>query len=115
MQIYGIKNCDTVKKAIKWLQQNEIEFEFFDFKKDVLTPQIVEQWFTHVDLNLLINKRGTTWRQLDDSQKNFDDVEALKSLVLEKPTLVKRPVVQTNDTWQVGFKADEWQQQFTQS
>lgn len=115
MHVYGIKNCDTVKKAIKWLQQNEIEFEFFDFKKGVLTQEIVEQWFAQVDLNLLINKRGTTWRQLDDSQKNFDDLDALKKLVLESPTLVKRPVVCVNNAWQVGFKADDWQQQFNAS
>ena len=112
MQIYGIKNCDTVKKALKWLGENDLEFEFHDFKKEAPSESLVDEWFAQVALDKLINKRGTTWRNLDESQKNFDDLLALKKLVIENPTLVKRPVVKHQENWSVGFKADDWQNNF---
>jgi len=112
MQIYGIKNCDTVKKALKWLDENDQSYIFHDFKKKSITPQLVDEWFKEVALEKLINKRGTTWRQLDESRKNFDDLVALKQLVIDNPTLVKRPVVNHQGKWFVGFKADDWQSQF---
>ncbi|TQV75529.1 arsenate reductase [Aliikangiella marina] len=112
MKIYGIKNCDTVKKALKWLDSNSLSYEFHDFKKEPLSQALVDQWFTQVDLEKLINKRGTTWRQLDESQKDLSNTQALKQLVIEKPTLVKRPVVENNGQWSVGFKAEDWQNQF---
>lgn len=112
MEVYGIKNCDTVKKAVKWLNENSIDFEFHDFKKEALNESLVNEWFNQVDLEKLINKRGTTWRQLDESQKDLSNTDALLQLVIEKPTLVKRPVVNHQGKWSVGFKADDWQAAF---
>lgn len=109
MQIYGIKNCDTVKKSLKWLEANGIDYEFHDFKKEAISKKLVNEWFKEVPLEKLINKRGTTWRKLDDSQKNFDDINALKNLVIEQPTLLKRPLVNYNKQWNVGFNIDDWQ------
>lgn len=113
MHIYGIKNCDTVKKSIKWLNENKIDFEFHDFKKEAPSSLLVKQWFEKIDKNKLINKRGTTWRKLDDAQKAIEDLNGLIQLVVSNPSLLKRPVVQYRNTWSVGFDANEWQQQFT--
>ena len=113
MHIYGIKNCDTVKKSLKWLAAQELDFVFHDFKKEALTAEKISEWMDKVPLELLINKRGTSWRQLPESQKNFDDKEQLIKLVIEKPTLLKRPLVEYGENCSVGFNADQWQQQFS--
>lgn len=112
LQIYGIKNCDTVKKALKWLQNNQIEADFHDFKKEELDKSLVKQWFEQIDHSVLINKRGTTWRKLSDADKNLTDESALIKLVIDNPSLVKRPVVLHKNQWYVGFKEDEWQQRY---
>ena len=112
VEVYGIKNCDTVKKSLKWLEANNITVDFHDFKKEALTNDLVNQWFTQIDIALLINKRGTTWRKLDDAQKELTEQADLVQLIIDNPSIVKRPVVLFDKTWSVAFKADEWEKKF---
>ena len=112
LQVFGIKNCDTVKKALKWLTEHQIDFEFYDFKRQPPTAALVDEGLEQVELSLLINKRGTTWRKLEPSQQSFDDLTQLKQLIIDNPTLLKRPLVTKCDRWFVGFNAETWQKQF---
>lgn len=93
--LYGIPNCDTVKKARIWLQEHQGDFVFHDFKKAGLDRSTVENWLTQVGLDLLINRKGSTWRTLSDEQKaSATDSEAAIALILASPSLVRRPVLQ---------------------
>jgi len=114
MKIYGISNCDTVRKARKFLENKQCDFEFIDFRKDGLSIETVQEWLKFADFSVVVNKRSTSWRGLDDSQKallSFDTAtdDAL-ALLVEQPTLIKRPVLQTGDTVLFGFKEAEYQQ-----
>jgi len=110
--VYGIKNCDTVKKACNWLTKNNIEYQFHDFRKDGLTQTKVKQWASKVDWEILLNRRGTTWRKLSDQEKDsINKTNALK-LMVEQPTLIKRPVVEHSDNVMVGFSEDTYKETF---
>lgn len=97
IRLFGIPNCDTVKKARTWLEQQAIPFEFHNFKKDGLTQAQVEVWLQKIELDTVINRKGTTWRALSDEQKSHaNDRDYAIALILENPSLVKRPVLQIN-------------------
>ena len=109
--LYGIPNCDTVKKARVWLDDNKIAFTFHNFKKDGLTSSIVEEWLTKLDLETIINRKGTTWRTLTDEQKlSANETQAAIALILEFPSIVKRPVLVIQSLKEshisVGFKPE---------
>ncbi len=106
--LYGIKNCDTVKKALKWCAENQLSATLHDYRVDGLD----EEWLLKMEAVLgwdkLVNKRSTTWRNLDDEIKNNLDRElALKTLV-ENPTLIKRPITVKDDVVLLGFNAKEY-------
>ncbi|HEB62933.1 MAG TPA: ArsC family reductase [Gammaproteobacteria bacterium] len=104
--IYGIKNCDTVRKAIKWLNNQGIEYTFHDFRKDGIDEPTVHRWISAAGWETVLNKRGLSWRQLsDEDKKGIDDNKAMK-LILENPTLVKRPVLVDQDEIHIGFNED---------
>jgi len=107
--LYGIKNCDTVKKARKWLESNDVNYQFHDFRVDGLTAEMIEQWFTTVGWEKLLNKRSTTWRQLDDAQKENINEQSAAILLLKNPTLIKRPVLDNEITILVGFSEESYQ------
>jgi arsenate reductase len=93
--LFGIPNCDTVKKARTWLEQESIPFTFHNFKKDGLKQAQVEVWLQKIDLERLINRKGTSWRALTEAQKlQADEREKAIALVLANPSLIKRPVLQ---------------------
>ena len=101
--LYGIKNCDTVKKARRWLESHQAKYTFHDFRIDGLTKNMLKDFLKHVDWETLLNKRGTTWRKLPESQKkNIDESKALK-LMVEYPTLIKRPILNHGCKYLVGF------------
>ncbi len=106
-KLYGIKNCDTVKKARRWLDDHGQAYDFHDFREHGITASAVKAWAKQVDQALLINKRSTTWKQLSDAQKAFFEASPLNAkaldIVLAQPTLIKRPVIETNGTVAVGF------------
>ncbi|MFK8028292.1 MAG: ArsC family reductase [Gammaproteobacteria bacterium] len=110
--VYGIKNCDTVKKACNWLSTNNIDYQFHDFRKDGLTQAKIKQWTSKVDWEILLNRRGTTWRKLTDQEKeSINKTNAIK-LMGEQPTLIKRPVIEHSSDVLVGFSEDTYKNTF---
>ena len=110
--IYGIKNCDTIKKALKWLDNNNVEYSFHDYRKDGLSPSLLAQLMEQTDTQLMLNKRSTSFRALPEQQKNTLDNESLAALFLATPTLIKRPLLVTETSSLPGFKAEQYQQFF---
>ncbi len=110
--IYGIKNCDTVKKAIKWLEQNNISYTFHDFRVDGLSQTQLEAFVEKSTWEQLINKRSTTYRNLSDEIKNALTGQVAIDTILETPTLIKRPVLLVNDKLHLGFKAANYEEIF---
>ncbi len=97
MIIYGIKNCNTVKSALDWLNKNKVEFEFHDYKKSGITEAKLSEWSKQVGWESLVNKRGTTWRQLDEViQKKVTNEKAAIALMMEKTSVIKRPLIENN-------------------
>lgn len=108
MKLYGIRNCDTVKKARKWLDDHGIEYQFHDFKKDGLTSEKLSQWEQTAGWETLLNKRGTTWRKLPDEVRDTISAQSAHQIMLENPSIIKRPVVERGEDVSVGFNADDW-------
>ncbi len=106
--VYGIKNCDTLKKALKWLDQNNIAYQFHDLRQDGITKADLQQWSDAVGWEVLLNTRSTTWRQLADKDKKDLDANKAISLMLTNPTLIKRPVITTTKTTLIGFKEADY-------
>jgi arsenate reductase len=93
-RVYGIPNCSTVKKARDWLEAHHREYAFHDYKKSGIAPDTVRAWLDEVPLDTLLNRRGTTWRALDDAAKaQADTIDGAIALMVDKPSLIKRPVV----------------------
>ena len=104
LKVYGLKNCDTCRKAIKWLDENGINCVFFDVRKDGVDKALVEMWEEGVGWETLLNRRGTTWRGLaDDDKDTIDRVHAI-NLMVAHPALIKRPVFDLDGDISVGFK-----------
>ena len=109
MKVYGIPNCNTVKKAIDWLKGTEHEFEFHDYKKKGITPEKLKQWTKEVGWEKLVNKKGTTWRSLsEDQQEKITNEEAAIELMIEKPSVIKRPVIEDGKKLLVGFDEEDY-------
>ena len=106
MNLYGIPNCDTVKKARKWLTDQGVEFTFIDFKKSPPTAEQIKQWVDAAGIEVVLNKRGTTWRKLDDATKAITDESVLINLMSEQPSMIKRPIFEFNGQIEVGFTPD---------
>lgn len=110
--LYGIKNCDTVKKAQKWLDQHQVDYQFHDFRVDGLTKKQVTAWIKELGWETVVNKRSTTWKQLDEAtRQSMNDSVAINTIV-EQPTLIKRPLLDLGASRHVGFKADDYQHIF---
>lgn len=101
--MYGIKNCDTIKKARKFLDENQVEYEFHDFRVDGLNPIQLRSWISELGWEKVINKRSTTWRNLpNETKENMDETLALV-VAEEQPTIIKRPVLELKDRVMIGF------------
>lgn len=108
--MFGIKNCDTIKKARKWLEAEGIEYEFHDYKKDGLSSDMLNSWVKDLGWEALINKRGTTWRKLPDNIKESIDQASAIQIMLDNTSIIKRPLLINDKTKKLlGFKADEYQ------
>ena len=106
--LYGIKNCDTVKKSRDWLAKNNIDYRFHDFRVDGLDEAQVNSWIAEIGLDILVNKRSTTWKELNEKmKKNFSEKNAAL-IIAENPTLIKRPLLDTGKQKHVGFKETEY-------
>ena len=108
--LFGIPNCDTMKKARRWLEANDVLYTFHDYKKSGVPEKELKQWVKKVGWEILLNRRGTTWRKLDDSIKdNIDEASAIE-VMLNNPSIIKRPVLESGKILLIGFKQEEYQQ-----
>ena len=118
--LYGIPNCDTVKKARTWLDDQHLPYTFHDFKKAGVSPAMLQTWLERVSWEVLINRKGTTWRQLDDARRAaIVDAASASVLMQEQPSVIKRPVLSIakpgTHIIHVGFSAPQYQQLFNLS
>jgi len=104
MKVYGITNCNTVKKALDWLKANHVKYEFHDFKKLGISEEKLEEWDHKAGYEKFLNKQGTTWKQLDPQVKESikTKADALK-LLQQKTSMIKRPVIEDGDFLFFGF------------
>lgn len=112
VKLYGIPNCDTMKKARNWLTDNSVEYDFHDFKKEGLDAALLDEWLSQIDWETLLNRRGMMWRKLDDSVKENIDAASARQVMLDTPTIIKRPVLIKDGKISVGFKEADYQQLF---
>lgn len=113
IKLFGIPNCDTIKKAKKWLEQNNIEYTFHDYRKDGVNSEMVNNFCQQLDWQQVLNKRGTTYRHLDDATKENLNAESAVALLVEQPAMIKRPILEKNGEFHLGFKADQYQSIFS--
>jgi len=106
--MYGIKNCDTIKKARKWLDEKGLDYQFHDYKKDGIEKKQLVEWVGMQGWEVLLNKRGTTWRKLSEDVKNNIDEKSAINVMLENASIIKRPVLEVNNQIIVGFSIDEY-------
>ncbi len=110
--MYGIKNCDTIKKARKFLDANNIDYEFHDFREDGLNPIQLRAWLKELGWEKVINKRSTTWRNLpDETKENMDETLAIV-VAEQQPTIIKRPVLEMSDNVVIGFSEKSYTELF---
>ncbi len=109
IKVYGIKNCDTVKKARTWLEQHQLDYHFHDYKVDGVNEALLARFVASLGWEVLLNKRSTSWRQLTEAQKTSLNADTAMQLLLTYPTLIKRPLVETDAGLIVGFNAEEYQ------
>lgn len=116
ISLYGIKNCDTIKKARRWLEDNAIPYRFHDYRVDGLTDTLLQGFIERLGWESLLNTRGTTWRKLDEAQRAaVVDAHTAKALMLEQPAIIKRPVLEAaNGGILLGFKPESYQQFFAE-
>ena len=107
--IYGIRNCDTIKKTMRWLDAHAIDYRFHDYRKDGLSTELLQQFITALGWQALINTRGTTFRGLSDAVKQGLDEQSAIRLMLEHPALIKRPLIATQQGYLLGFDETKFQ------
>ena len=110
--LYGIKNCDTVKKARKWLEEHGIDYRFHDFRGDGLEEETVQAWLDELGWPNLVNKRSTTWQALDEQMREHMDTSSALAAIMEHPTLIKRPLLDTGHERHTGFSVANYQKIF---
>ena len=108
--LYGIPNCDTMKKARKWLQEHDVEYRFHNYKSDGVPEKELKNWIRQVGWETVLNRRGTAWRKLDDTAKENLTEKSVIRLMLENPSIIKRPVLDRNGKITVGFSEDSYKQ-----
>lgn len=113
MKLYGIPNCNSVKKARAWLNERGIEMPFHDFKKSGANEALLLGWMEQAGWEKLLNRQGTTWRKLpEDTKQKTDNPATALALMLDNPSIIKRPVLELEDRIHVGFDADTYARLF---
>lgn len=110
--IYGIPNCDTMKKARAWLSDHGVDYDFHDYKKEGVTLKHLKQWAGEVGWEKLLNRAGTTFRKLPAETKDNINQSKAFDLMVEQPSMIKRPVLEANGAVLVGFSAESYAQLF---
>ena len=111
--LYGIRNCDTVKKARKWLEDRHIDYRFHDFREDGLSESQVRAWLEDMDRSQLVNKRSTSWKALDSETREAMSAETAVDAIMQHPTLIKRPLLDTGKQRFTGFSIDDYERIFS--
>ena len=114
VQLYGIRNCDTMKKAWTWLDDHGVAYDFHDYKKEGVTREKLEAWVAAVGWETVLNRAGTTFRKLPEADRADLDAQKAIALMLAQPSMIKRPVLETGAQIQVGFKPDAYAALFGQ-
>ena len=112
--MYGIPNCDTIKKARKWLEAEGVEYQFHDYKKQGIDAELVNEFCLSLGWENVLNKRGTTYRQLSQEQKDTLNETNAIALLVEQPSMIKRPIVRHNDKLELGFSTANYAALFGQ-
>ena len=111
IHLYGISNCDTVKKARHWLDQRGLAYQFHDFKKEGLDDALLRAWVAQLGWETLLNRRGTSWRKVPETiREQIDEAGAIR-LMLQNPSLIKRPLLEQQGRYLVGFEEHAYAQQ----
>lgn len=109
MKIYGIKNCETVKKALNALEEKGLSYEFHDYKKLGVEASKIQEWLNKVDLNVLVNKKGTTYKKLsEDAKSALENVKTAIPVMIENTSVIKRPILEHKKGILVGFDAEQY-------
>ncbi|GHT90090.1 arsenate reductase [Betaproteobacteria bacterium] len=108
LKIYGIKNCDTMKKTFAWLSEHGLEYEFVDYKKTGVAAAHLPDWMLRSDYKTLLNTRGLMWKKLSEAERADVDLDKAQALMRQYPALIKRPVLDTGKTLLVGFDAEKY-------
>lgn len=111
--LYGIKNCDTIKKARRWLDERSVAYEFHDYKAAGVPETQLRQWIDQFGWEVVLNKRGTTYRKLDESIKQSLDAESAVAVLMTNASMIKRPILECGSTTLVGFSASEYESLFS--
>ncbi|BDX06291.1 ArsC family reductase [Planctobacterium marinum] len=113
LTIFGIKNCDTIKKTKKYFEQKSVDFEFHDYRADGLDKDWLDTVLNKLDWEQVLNKRGTTWRQLSDEQKAAVSRDNVAELLLQHPAMIKRPIIEVDGEYILGFSAKQLDERFS--
>ena len=104
VKVYGIKNCDSVKKARNWLDSHDIEYAFIDFKKTPPSADEILRWCNALGVNAVLNRRGTTWKKLSErEQVSADSNAGAIAIMMAHPSAIKRPIIETGSDYLIGF------------
>ncbi len=109
IDIYGIPNCDTMKKARRWLDAHQVEYTFHDYRKDGVPEEKLRQWVQKAGWETLLNRRGATWRKLPENLREQIDENSAVQVMLENPSAIKRPVLENGGTLLIGFNEREYE------
>ena len=110
--LYGIPNCDTIKKARKWLAEHQIDYQFHDYRKQGSDLDLLRSMAAQLGWEAMLNRRGTTWRALPDAQKYSVDETSALQLMCANPALIKRPILNRDARWHIAFSDQQYQEIF---
>lgn len=112
-KLYGIPNCNTVKKARTWLEENNIDYVFHNFKKEGISQEKLSEWMEQYPWDKIMNKAGMTYRKLpDDVKESLTNAEAAIAVLIEKTSMIKRPIIESDQIVTLGFKEEEFQKAY---
>ena len=106
IDVYGIRNCDTIRKTLNWLTEQDIPHHFHDYRKDGLSERLIDSFMSRFSTDELINRRGTTWRKLPESVRDNLTPATARSLMLANPSVIRRPILSDGNSWLIGFDPD---------
>jgi len=107
--VFGIRNCDTIRKARRWLDGQGVEYSFHDVRSDGLSRTQLESWVKTLGWENLLNRRGTTWRKLPEAVRDNINKRVAVKLMLEQPAMIKRPVLDLGNSMHLGFSEETWE------